>query len=89
MEFPRQEYWSGLPFPSLGDHLDPEIESVSPHASPARQGAPGKPLLSPLGQHILTCFSAPFLLLFLESAYQSQASALKTSLHAKKLTKHF
>ena len=28
--FPRQEYWSGLPFPSPGDHPDPEIEPVSP-----------------------------------------------------------
>ena len=26
MEFSRQEYWSGLPFPSLGDLPDPEIE---------------------------------------------------------------
>ena len=25
MGFPRQEYWSGLPFPSPGDHLDPGI----------------------------------------------------------------
>ena len=24
--FPRQEYWSELPFPSLGDIPDPEIE---------------------------------------------------------------
>ena len=23
MGFPRQQYWSGLPFPSLGDLLDP------------------------------------------------------------------
>ena len=29
MEFSRQEYWSGLPFPSLGDLSDPGIESVS------------------------------------------------------------
>ena len=26
MEFPRQEYWSGLPFPSPGDLLDPGID---------------------------------------------------------------
>ena len=26
---PRQEYWSGLPFPSPGDLLDPGIESPS------------------------------------------------------------
>ena len=30
MGFPRQEYWSGLPFPSPGDLLNPEIESASP-----------------------------------------------------------
>ena len=29
MELPRQEYWSGLPFPSLGDLPDPEIEPRS------------------------------------------------------------
>ena len=27
--FPRQEYWSGLPFPSPGDLPDPGIESGS------------------------------------------------------------
>ena len=30
MEFSRQEYWSGLPFPSPGDLPDPEIEPGSP-----------------------------------------------------------
>ena len=30
MEFSRQEYWSGLPFPSLGDLSNPEIEPRSP-----------------------------------------------------------
>ena len=29
MEFLRQEYWSGLPFPSPGDHPDPGIEPMS------------------------------------------------------------
>ena len=28
MGFPRQEYWSGLPFPSPGDLLDPRIKPV-------------------------------------------------------------
>ena len=28
MGFPRLEYWSGLPFPSLGDLPDPGIEPV-------------------------------------------------------------
>ena len=30
MGFPRREYWSGLPFPSPGDLVHPEIESWSP-----------------------------------------------------------
>ena len=30
MEFSRQEYWSGLPFPSPGDIPDPGIEPGSP-----------------------------------------------------------
>ena len=48
MGFPRQEYWSGLPFPSPGDLPNPGIEPTSP-ASPALAGGfftaepPGKP----------------------------------------------
>ena len=30
MEFTRQEYWSGLPFPSPGDLPDPGIKPRSP-----------------------------------------------------------
>ena len=30
MGFPRQEYWSGLPFPSPGDLLNPWMESTFP-----------------------------------------------------------
>ena len=30
MGFSRQEYWSGLPFPSPGDLPDPGIEAGSP-----------------------------------------------------------
>ena len=30
MEFSRQEYWNGLPFPSPGDLPDPRIEPGSP-----------------------------------------------------------
>ena len=29
MAFPRQEHWSGLPFPSPGDLPDPGIELAS------------------------------------------------------------
>ena len=48
-EFSRQEYWSGLPFLSPGDHPDPETEPAS-LASPAVAGRfftaapPGKPV---------------------------------------------
>ena len=48
--FSRQEYWSGLPFPSPGDLPDPRIKPASP-ASPELSGSffiiepPGKPLL--------------------------------------------
>ena len=31
--FPRQEYWSGLPFPPPGDIPEPGIEPESPAAS--------------------------------------------------------
>ena len=38
MGFPRQEHWSGLPFPSAGTLPNPEIEPVCP-LSPAVAGA--------------------------------------------------
>ena len=37
MGVPRQEYWSGLPFPSPEDLLDPGIETAS-LANPALAG---------------------------------------------------
>ena len=36
VKFPRQEYWSGLPFPTLVALPDPGMEAASPVAS-ARQ----------------------------------------------------
>ena len=36
MEFPRQEYWSGLPCPPPGDLSNPRMEPASP-ATPALQ----------------------------------------------------
>ena len=48
IEFPWQEYWSGLPFPTLGDLPDSESKPVS-LMSPALTGRffttapPGKP----------------------------------------------
>ena len=37
MEFSRQEYWSGLPFPSPGDLPNPGVESRSPAGKASRQ----------------------------------------------------
>ena len=45
MGFPRQEYWSGLPFPSPGDLQDPGIEPGSPalQVDSLPSEPPGKP----------------------------------------------
>ena len=47
MEFSRQEYWSGLPFPSPGDVPDPEIKpgSSALQADTSSSEPPGKPLM--------------------------------------------
>ena len=49
MDFFRQEYWSGLSFPSPGGLPDPGIESASPKSPPCQARSlplapPGKPL---------------------------------------------
>ena len=48
MGFPRQEYWSGLPFPSLGDLPHSGIEPESPVLAGGffTTEPPGKPLNS-------------------------------------------
>ena len=48
MEFPRQEYWSGLPFASPGDLPDPGLELMSPAYLALQEDSlpselPGKP----------------------------------------------
>ena len=45
VEFSRQEYWSGLPFPSSGDLPNPGIESRSPAllADALLSEPPGRP----------------------------------------------
>ena len=47
MGFPRQEYWSGLPFPSPGDLPDPGIGPKSPglQVDSLPSEPPGKPNL--------------------------------------------
>ena len=48
MEFSRQQYWSGLPFPSPGELCNPGIEPGSPtlQADPLPSEPPGKPVFS-------------------------------------------
>ena len=52
MRFPRQEYWSGLPFPSPGDLTDPRIESTSPALAGGffTTEPSGKPNTEPFGR---------------------------------------
>ena len=57
MELTRQEYWSGLPFPSPGDLPDPRIEAGSPalQADSLSSEPQGKPLSVILGYNFLFC----------------------------------
>ena len=83
MEFSRQEYRSGLPFPSLGDLPDPGIEL----RSPALQGdsllsePPGKPQ-GGCAQVICTCYAVSHEGLehswILEAAGSPETSPLQT-----------
>ena len=52
MGFSRQEYWSGLPFPSPGDLPDPGIEPRSPalQADALTSEPPEKPNTEPLAK---------------------------------------
>ena len=47
LDFPRQEFWSGLPLPSPGDLPDPGVEPMSPELAGGffTTKSPGKPLL--------------------------------------------
>ena len=58
MGFSRQEYWSGLPFPSPGDLPDPGIESGSPafQADALTSEPPGKLLYVPDSQFVTSDF---------------------------------
>ena len=51
MGFPRQEYWSGLPFPSPGDLTHPGIEPMSPAGESLPLSHLGSPFSS---QHLLS-----------------------------------
>ena len=66
MGFSRQEYWSGLPFPSPGDLPDPGIKPRSPtlqaDASPSEP--PGQPKVKLLSR--VRLFATPWALQSME-----------------------
>ena len=57
MGFSRQEYWSGLPFPSPGDLPNPGIETGSPalQADSLPSDPPGEPFIHVSSPNSLTC----------------------------------
>ena len=78
MPFPRQDYWSGLPFPSPGNLPNPGMEPMSPalQADSLPPEPPGKPKntgvgnLSLLQGIILTHEVSRGLLLYRQILYQ-------------------
>ena len=60
MGFSRQEYWSGLPFPSPGDLPNPGIEPRSPalQADALTSEPPGKPLPNKVCRCASMCVSS-------------------------------
>ena len=70
MGFSRQEYWSGLPFPSPGDLPNPGIEPGSPtlQADALTSEAPGKP------RNLLT----PFVIISLDELVQGEGCTFNT-----------
>ena len=58
MGFSRQEYWSGLPFPSPGDLPNPGIEPGSPvsQADALSSEPPGKPHFNLLRETLIALF---------------------------------
>ena len=59
MGFSRQEYWTGLPFPSPGDLPNPGIEPQSPalQADSLLSEPPGKP--QKIHRHLKKHYSRP------------------------------
>ena len=58
MEFSRQEYWSGLPFPTPGDLSDSGIEPVSVASAAV---ADVFFTIAPPGKHQISSYTCPFL----------------------------
>ena len=89
-EFSRQEYWNGLPFPSLGDLSDPGIEPAS-LVSPAMAGGflttapPAKPPFSLTGSLIFLHGAHSVLQLFIYPSQFSEGTLFCSPLHPQHL----
>ena len=91
MRFSRQKYWSGLPFPPLGDLPNPGIEPASP-VSTALAGRfsttepPGKPpsqIIQLLFKLLLLCWGSEWASL---STSPSRAESHSSQAHLENLT---
>ena len=83
MEFSKQEYWNGLPFPPPGDLPDPGIE-------PGSSALQVDSLMSePLGKPILTSRATgkfiPWLVLMAESEEELKSLLMKVKEESEKL----
>ena len=59
MKFPKQEYWTGQPFPSKGDLANLRIEARSPalHVDSLLSEPAGKPHLYNIHTHVHVCMN--------------------------------
>ena len=85
MGFSRQEYWSGLLFPSPGDLPDPGIEPRSPalQADTLPSETPGKPI--PLKVTVKSEHSVSITSLFLDTCFPSCSKDILRSHHTCKI----
>ena len=76
MEFFRPEYWSGQPFPSPGDLLNPGIEPGSPALQEDSLPAelPGKPIHPTYSGPKYRCLYYPYYHFFGHSSRQASRS---------------
>ena len=82
MGFSRQEYWSGLPFPSVGDLHNPGIEPRSPalQADSLPAEPQGKPYLG------INCRKITLMVTLPQFLNEEVPSTLSLSLHSLSLT---
>ena len=79
MGFSRQEYWSGLPFPSPGDLPDPGIESGSPalEADVLTSEPPRKITFFTYLQYLLLSLEYPPYFIYLKNISSSYSISLR------------